>query len=329
MAKKNDLDLLDEQISLNNAPSKRDTTKPSQFHSSFLSESSAKKAEGLYTIPIDNLVQFTKKGDGDFSEWEDADLQELADKMDDSGAYEPILVRQMPSGGKFEILAGEHRVKASRLKGLKEIKAIVFRACSDEKAMDIFLLTNLQRRKTKISDAIYGWSMFAAAHPTVRSSKSLETVTSSITEIANTDKMPITLSQYYRFVKMANLISELIKALDNHKISIRVGYELSRLNQEEQRLFLPYLSSLSEPKMQKLIKDMQEQDFLLNTSIIEQYMLNKKTKDSTYDSSLRKGMKNIRIDISKRIKPDYYSKVDEIMKEALDIYLQNHPEISK
>ena len=58
-------------------------------------------------------------------------------------------------------------------------------------------------------------------------------------------------------------------------------------------------------------------------------MLNKKTKDSTYDSSLRKGMKNIRIDISKRIKPDYYSKVDEIMKEALDIYLQNHPEISK
>ena len=171
--------------------------------------------------------------------------------------------------------------------------------------------------------------MFAAAHPTVRSSKSLETVTSSITEIANTDKMPITLSQYYRFVKMANLISELIKALDNHKISIRVGYELSRLNQEEQRLFLPYLSSLSEPKMQKLIKDMQEQDFLLNTSIIEQYMLNKKTKDSTYDSSLRKGMKNIRIDISKRIKPDYYSKVDEIMKEALDIYLQNHPEISK
>ena len=147
--KKNDLDLLDEQISLNNAPSKRDTTKPSQFHSSFLSESSAKKAEGLYTIPIDNLVPFTKKGDGDFSEWEDADLQELADKMDDSGAYEPILVRQMPSGGKFEILAGEHRVKASRLKGLKEIKAIVFRACSTRKQWIYFCLQTYNAEKPK------------------------------------------------------------------------------------------------------------------------------------------------------------------------------------
>lgn len=327
MSKISDFDILNDEIGQNNNPSeiKRDSHRPKQFNPSFVTETVAKKTDGLYMIPIENLVPFKNKGDGDFSPWEEEDLKELANTMDSEGSYEPILVRQSP-GNKFEILAGEHRVKASKLKGLKEIKAIVFRACSDEKAMDIFLLTNLQRRKTKISDSIYGWSMFAAAHPVVRSAKALEEITMGVTDLINSEKMPVTLTQYYRYVKMSNLTKELISALDNNKISIRVGCELARLNKTDQMLFMPYLPALSEAKLQELFKAINEQGLELNQQLIEDFIFQRKERKSNHDSRLRKGIKNIKQDITKRVNPKYYDKVDDIVKEALDLYFQTHPE---
>ena len=327
MAKISDFDILNDEIGKNNNPSesKRNSHRPKQFNPSFVTETVAKKMDGLYMIPIENLIPFKNKGDGDFSQWEEDDLKELADTMDSDGSYEPILVRQS-SGNQFEILAGEHRVKASKLKGLKEVKAIVFRSCSDEKAMDIFLLTNLQRRKTKISDSIYGWSMFAAAHPVVRSAKALEEITMGVTDLINSDKMPVTLTQYYRFVKMSNLTKELINALDNNKISIRVGCELARLNKEQQMLFMPYLPALSEAKLQELFNAINEQGLELNQQLIEECIFKRKERKSNHDGRLRKGIKNIKQDITKRVNPNCYDRIDSIVREALDLYFEKHPE---
>lgn len=331
MAKKNDFDLLDKEMEedFHLMETEERVLKPHQFDSKFISESKAKKIEGLYMIPIEDIIPFQNKGTGDFSEWSDDDLKDLASTMDSEGSYEPILVRQMPvstdGNTKFEVLAGEHRVKASKLKGLKQVKAIVFRACSDEKAMDIFLLTNLHRRKTKISDAIYGWSMFDKAHPRISTSEDLENAI-VITEIANTDKLPINLSQYYRYVKMAKLKRELIDALDNQKISLRVGYELSRLTQDEQELFMPYLPYLSEANLQHLIREKNKNSFTITPEIIEEYILERKKNKNPYDSKLRKSMKKIRNEISENINPDYYDKIDQIFKDALAEYLNAHPE---
>lgn len=147
-----------------------------------------------------------------------------------------------------------------------------------------------------------------------------------VTDLINSEKMPVTLTQYYRYVKMSNLTKELISALDNNKISIRVGYELARLNKTEQMLFMPYLPALSETKLQELFNIVNEQGLELNQQLIEEHIFKRKERKSNHDSRLRKGIKNIKQDITKRMSPDYYDRVDSIVKEALDLYFEKHPE---
>lgn len=299
------------------------TLKPKQFDDRQVREDKSIVAlHDLYMIPTEKLVPFRQKGDKDFSPWEEEDLNALAEQMDNDGAYEPIIVRKIEGEDLYEILAGEHRVKASKIKGLKRIKAIVYRGCSDEKAMDIFLLTNLHRRSTKISDCIYGWSMFAKNHPDLRSNKDFDDI--GVTEMFETNKAPITMAQYYRFVKMANLISEFVNILDKGDISIRVGYALANYSESEQRLFLPFTSLLTDEKLRNLKKHIKETGETLTTELIKDFVQTRRVNN--YDSSLRYSLTKVKTIVKKRIKPERYSELDSIINDALDYYFKEHPE---
>lgn len=329
MAKKNLLDNLDDMLDEDLDMMTSNQLNPSQFNPNLVSKSSAEPVNDLFMIPVEQLVSFQRKGESDFSVWDEDELNDMANKMDIGGAYEPIIVRQIDND-KYEILAGEHRVKASKIKGLSKIKSVVYRACSDEKAMDIFLLTNLQRRKMKISDSIYGWSMFAKNHPNINNKDALENAT-YITDIFNTEKLPITMTQYYRYVKMSSLIKEFINALDNGKISIRVGYELSFFSDANQKMFLPFISKLSEEKVKAIRHYIDKENGVLTEQVIDEY-LNTAVKPSEsrskgqYDSKLRTSMAKIRKRITEQIKPVYYDKADDIITQALSEFLINHPE---
>lgn len=295
---------------------------PKQFNSSLVpATKTAIALNDLFMIPIDELIPFQRKGDRDFSPWSEDEVKALAEQMDNEGAFEPILVRKLDSG-KYEILAGEHRAKASKLKGLKKIRAIVYRGCSDEKAMDIFLLTNLHRRATKISDSIYGWYMFSKNHPSIKNNKDLESAI-KVTDSVGTDKMPVTLTQYYRYIKMANLLDTLIEALDKREISLRVGYELALYTHDEQKMFIPVLSMLTEEKLQNIKKHVKEQNLTLSTELIKDLLKPKKTNN--YDSSLRSGLAKVKLTIKSKIKPEYYNDINDIINNALDEYLKNNP----
>lgn len=326
LAKKKDFGRLDLEMEddLNQIKTEKRDLKPSQFRSSMVLESTAKPVNDLFSIPIEQLVTFQQKGSGDFSPWGEDEITEMAEKMDIEGSYEPILVRQIEQD-KYEILSGEQRYRSSQLKGLKTIKAVVFRDCSDEKAMDIFLLTNLHRRTSKISDSIYGWSMFSKTHPSIKNMSDLNEAV-CITDIANSEKMPITLTQYYRYVKMSNLDKEWIDALDNQKISIRVGYELSFFPQKEQRHLIPYISYLSEDKMNQLRKQKKESSFELTKDFLDDFFLKNHRPQKEADNRLRKGLRNIRSQIIENIKPEYFENIDRIMKEALNEYLRKNPQ---
>ena len=298
---------------------------PSQFNDRLVREDTSITAiHDLYMIPIEKLIAFRQKGDRDFSVWNEEDLNALAEQMDSEGAYEPIIVRKIESDDKYEILAGEHRVKASKIKGLKKIKAIVYRGCSDEKAMDIFLLTNLHRRTTKISDCIYGWSMFSKNHPNMRGVKELEEHTQGITEVIGTDKAPITMAQFYRYVRMSKLIDKLIQALDEGIISTRVGYELSIYEQEEQRLFLPFLSNLTEEKLRNLRVHLKESGNELTTDIIKSFVLTRHVNN--YDASLRYNITKVKTIIKTKIAPEKFSELEQIMQIAIDDFLIKNPD---
>ena len=309
--KMDDLDLeLEEQ--LNSVNTERADFRPSQFNPVYVQESKARPLSDLFAIPLDDLIPFQQKGDSDFSPLSEEEIDEMAKNMDKDGSYEPIIVRELENM-KFEILSGEHRTKAARKKGLKEIKAIVMRACSDEKAMEVFLLTNLQRRKTKISDMIYGWSLYAKTHPSLNIRTTLS------------EEMNITVTQYYRYVRMGNLLDCWIKALDEGKMSIRVGYAIAAYNKEEQKLFLPYAKKLTDQTMSAINKAYKENNKTLTTELI-QSIIDPGKAEREYDSSMRSAMKNIRSEIEKSINPQYHKEVGTIMLQALNDFLNTHPE---
>lgn len=326
LARKKDFGKLDEEMeqTINQLKTDQRTLKPSQFPHGAIMESAARPVNDLFSIPIDQFVTFRQKGDGDFSPWSEDEIKEMAEKMDEDGAYEPILVRQIETN-KYEILSGEQRYRSSMLKGLKSLRAIVFRDCSDEKAMDIFLLTNLHRRTSRISDSIYGWSMFAKTHPKIKNSDDLNDAI-AITEIANSEKMPITLTQYYRYVKMSNLIKEWIQALDDRRLSIRSGYELAHFSPEEQKRLMPYASFFSEEKLNQLRKQKKENSFDLTPEFLDDFFLRHVPKKKETDNRLRSSLRNIRAEIVKSINPEFYDDVGSIVKEALEEYLKKNPQ---
>lgn len=72
-------------------------------------------------------------------------LEELADSIRANGLIEPIIVTKSIVPGEYELIAGERRLRASKMAGLKEIKAIVTNPASDKERLDLALTENLQR----------------------------------------------------------------------------------------------------------------------------------------------------------------------------------------
>ncbi len=72
-------------------------------------------------------------------------LQELADSIKENGLIEPIIVTKSIVPGEYELIAGERRLRASKIAGLKEIKAIISNSASDRERLDLALAENLQR----------------------------------------------------------------------------------------------------------------------------------------------------------------------------------------
>lgn len=70
-------------------------------------------------------------------------LEELAQSIKEKGIIEPLVVREIP-GGNFELIAGERRLRASKLAGLKKVPVVIFE-CSDDEVLELALIENIQR----------------------------------------------------------------------------------------------------------------------------------------------------------------------------------------
>lgn len=77
--------------------------------------------------------------------FDESKLEELADSIKENGLIEPIIVTKSIVPGEYELIAGERRLRAVKLAGLKEIKAIITNPASDKERLDLALIENLQR----------------------------------------------------------------------------------------------------------------------------------------------------------------------------------------
>lgn len=311
---------------------------PDQFNANLVPPSRTKELEGLMLIPLDDLVTFQGKDDGDFTPLNDEELQQMAETMDDYGPNEPIIVRQLQNM-KYEILSGEQRFRASKLRGNSVIRAFVQRNCSDKKAKEIFLIQNLTRRKDRVSDKIYGWTQFWRLND------------GHLKEALENVNVKDSYSQVSVYVKCSSLNKNIVSCMDSSKMSLRAGYQLSFLTSSEQDLLSPYLTKITE-SFAKEIREASEKN-ALNQEWLKSFF-NDETPTETIDNPdlipvrahtrmpphteqakkeitvhnklIRKGMRTLRNEVINLISPNYYDAITDIVSDALEQYLDSHEE---
>ena len=148
-------------------------------------------------------------------------LQELAASIKEHGVFQPIIIKKSIKG--YEIIAGERRVKASKLAGLDEIPAII-RDFSDDEMMEIALVENLQRENLNAIEEANAYK------------KLLETLELTQEQLSN--RLGKSRSHITNMIGLLNLPEEVQKLLSSKEISAGHARIISKLENEEQQISL-------------------------------------------------------------------------------------------
>ncbi|MDY5992888.1 MAG: ParB/RepB/Spo0J family partition protein [Bacilli bacterium] len=148
-------------------------------------------------------------------------LQELAASIKEHGVFQPIIIKKSIKG--YEIIAGERRVKASKIAGLDEIPAII-RDFSDDEMMEIALLENLQRENLNAIEEANAYK------------KLLETLELTQEQLSN--RLGKSRSHITNMIGLLNLPEEVQKLLSSKEISAGHARIISKLENEEQQISL-------------------------------------------------------------------------------------------
>lgn len=282
-------------------------------------------AQDFYEIPVDLIDPFSMKGASDFSRWSDEEVQNAVPTFRQyGGSFEPIIVRQKQGSDRFELIAGEQRLRVTRAAGAKTITARVIRNCSDSEALDIFALTNIQRRSTVISDQIYGWGLVVENHSNQGARSDLgaqDTLTAYIKGVQTSR------SQVYRYLALRSLTPELLPALDEGKLSMRAGEKIAALTPEHQKTIMPHVHLISESIGAQLV-ELEKTGWDDNTAF-EIVTGKKKSKRQNYDSSMRTAMLHARKYVAGHFNEACYEDLSTIIVDALEAWLEQHPDMRR
>ena len=196
--------------------------------------------EKVYAIPIDAIDDFPEHP---FQVRDDEEMAQLVRSIDNNGVLNPIIVRQ--NGERYELIAGHRRRHACRTLGIKTIPAIV-RELSREEAIVEMVDSNLQREHILPSEKAFAYKMKMdamkrkAGRPKENSRPLVEDF--STADIIGQDTGESG-RQIQRYIRLTELITELLTMVDEEKIAFRPAVELSYLTEDEQRDLLETIES--------------------------------------------------------------------------------------
>ena len=181
------------------------------------------KLEKIQEIPLSELHPFKNHP---FKVRDDEAMMETADSIKQYGVLVPAIARPDPEGG-YELVAGHRRHRASEL-AEKETMPVIVRDLDDDAATIIMVDSNLQRESLLPSERAFAYKMKldAIKHQGAR------TDLTSAEKIA--ENSPDSKSQIKRFIRLTELIPELMDMVDEKKIALNPAYELSFLKKDEQ-----------------------------------------------------------------------------------------------
>lgn len=200
--------------------------------------------EKVVEIPLSELHPF--KGHP-FKVKDDEAMMETADSIKQYGVLVPAIARPDPEGG-YELVAGHRRHRASEL-AEKETMPVIVRDLDDDAATIIMVDSNLQRESLLPSERAFAYKMKLEAmkHQGERVDLTCSQVGNKLTGKKSSELLAEQIgqskNQVFRFIRLTELIPELLDMVDEKKIALNPAYELSFLKKEEQRDLLDAMDS--------------------------------------------------------------------------------------
>ena len=192
--------------------------------------------EKIQEIPLSELHPFK---DHPFKVKDDDAMIETADSIKKYGVLVPAIARPLPDGG-YELVAGHRRRRASELAG-KETMPVIVRDLDDDAATIIMVDSNLQRENLLPSERAFAYKMKLEAlkNQGARSDLTSPQVAAKFrSDDAVAKDQGISGDTVRRYIRLTNLIPEMLDLVDQKKISFNPAVELSYLDENQQRDFL-------------------------------------------------------------------------------------------
>ena len=193
--------------------------------------------EQVQQIPIDALHPFTNHP---FKVLDDEAMTRTVESIAQYGVLSPLIARPRPEGG-YEIISGHRRQYAAKLAGLDTLPVIV-RQMSDDAAVILMVDSNLQREHILPSERALAYKMKLDAMRRTSGRPSKENPRQLVGNFETADivgkESGESGRQVQRFIRLTNLVPELLDMVDEKKISFNPAVELSYLDESQQRDFL-------------------------------------------------------------------------------------------
>lgn len=201
----------------------------------FSTEASRQDAglEKIREIPLDQLAPFK---DHPFKVIDDESMMDTVQSIREHGILLPLIARPMPDG-KYEIVSGHRRSHAGKLAGLETVPVIV-RELDDDAAVILMVDSNLQRENILPSERAFAFKMKLEAmkhqgqRADLTSGQVGQKLKWSVAMVANQSGDSI--KQVQRYIRLTELLPELLDLVDERKLAFNSAVEVSYLNPEEQ-----------------------------------------------------------------------------------------------
>ena len=192
--------------------------------------------EQVQQIPIGELFPFK---DHPFKVLDDESMQRTVESVEQYGVLSPLIARPRPEGG-YEIISGHRRQHAAQLAGLDTLPVIV-RNMDDDAAVLLMVDSNLQRENILPSERAFAYKMKLEALKN-QGARSDLTSTQLVSKLRSNEQLGAENNQsretVRRFIRLTNLVPELLDMVDEKKIAFNPAVELSYLDESQQRDFL-------------------------------------------------------------------------------------------
>ena len=251
----------------------------------------------LITISVDKLKPFK---DHPYQVNDNDEMDRLVESIKEKGVLTPLIIRPLENTDEFEVISGHRRLYAAQKVGITEVPAFVHNISRDEAVVEM-VDSNIQRENILPSEKAkaYKMKMEALNRQGKRTDLTLSQITTKLDTASEIGKdFGDSRDKVFRFIRLTNLIPELLEKVDTSQIALTPAVEISYLSEQQQYDLLETMESedcapsLSQAQQLKKLSQQDALDMDGVFKIMSQPKANQKEKISFEADELRKYFPN-------------------------------------